>query len=402
MTSRARAGLAVERVSARADFLALEGEWNGLAAASPNPLLRHEWFAACLETYAARDEIALFLVRENGRLRAAAPLVVERSGGVPRLRMLGWQTMEPEALLHDDPAALERLCVAVLTAGKPLRLSRLDAASPELQMLRALSRGRGVGLVRESCTRTHATLLAEDAAAVEASMSGKKRSELRRLKTQLAKHGPVTFDVLEAGEADVDSALAELMRVEAASWKARSATALAADAGQREFLRRYALAAAAAGMLRVSSLRVGGQAIAVQMDIEHGGRLWGLKMGADEAWSKYAPGILSTHELICWAADRGLHCCEHLGAAEAWQTRWPFELREQSGFRFYPARPGAVAALALDVLEVARRRMRDRSVRRLADRWSGAGAAPPRQPAPHTEAAAAPTPESRPVQEPAL
>ena len=362
----------VECVATRDAFLALEGEWTALADTASSPLLRYDWFAACLEAYAADHELAIYLGRRDGRLRAVAPLVVERAGGVRHLRLLGWQTMEPEAFLYDDEEALEQVCAAALVSHKPVFIRRLDTQSAELRLLQTLARGRGVSVVRAASTQSHATVLQSDWAAMEASMASKKRSELRRLKTQLEKHGPVTFEVRELNEAGLDEAFAELLRVEAASWKSRAETAMASDIELQTFIRTYARAAARAGILRLSFLRVGGQAIAVQMDMEHGGRLWGLKMGVDEAWSKYAPGILSTHELIRWAIGRGLERCEHLGTAETWQRRWPFELREQSTFRFYPPRPAGALALGRDSLDFARRYLRKRARRQPSKRASQA------------------------------
>jgi CelD/BcsL family acetyltransferase involved in cellulose biosynthesis len=126
----------------------------------------------------------------------------------------------------------------------------------------------------------------------------------------------------------------------------------------------YARLAAREGLLRLSFLRLAGEPIVVQMDVEHGGRLWGLKMGTDERWLKYAPGILSTHELFRWASERGLAACEHLGEAEEWQRRWPYEVRERSTFRFYPRRPGAALALGLDAVQFARRGAKMRALAR--------------------------------------
>jgi CelD/BcsL family acetyltransferase involved in cellulose biosynthesis len=354
----------VEVVTTRSAFAALESEWNVLAAAQPSPLLGHAWFAACIDAWAADRELAVFCARLGGRLCAVAPLVVERTGAWKTLRMLGWQTMEPEAFLYEDEAALEQICAAVVRARRPVILGRLGADSPELRLLQAGAGGRGSVVVRASSSQTYSTVLAAGAEATEASMASKKRSEMRRLKTQLQKQGEVTFEVLSPDEAQAAKALEELCRVEAASWKAQAGTAMALDGRLRRFMDAYAAAAARAGMLRLSFLRVDSTPVSVQLDIECGGRLWGLKMGSDEAWSKFAPGILSTHELIRWAADRGLATCEHLGSAEAWQRRWPFQLKEQSTFRFYPWRLGGALSFTADAASFAARRAGERLARR--------------------------------------
>jgi CelD/BcsL family acetyltransferase involved in cellulose biosynthesis len=65
-------------------------------------------------------------------------------------------------------------------------------------------------------------------------------------------------------------------------------------------------------------------------------RLWEIKIGYDEAWSRVAPGILLTHKTLQHACEEGLEALEYLGAAEGWQERWPRSVRQHDTVRFYP------------------------------------------------------------------
>jgi len=358
--------IAVATVSSLPALEALAPDWDALADRSASPLVRHAWFLAAARTYAAGCELAVFTGRREGRLSAVAPMVVDRSGFAPRLRLLGFQSPEPEAFLSDDEEVLRAVCAAVLSTGKPVALPRLDAASPEWRLLAECARGRGLAVPRPGRQTYLATILKTDWAAFEAGMSGKIRSDLRRREKQLAQQGAVSFEVVSPGEHEVEAALAELIQLEAASWKGRAGTAIANRPLLKSFLTGYARIAAREGKLRFSSLRLNGAPIALQMNIEHGGRLWGLKMGTDDQWSKYAPGALSIHRLLRWAAERGLAGREHLGQAEEWQRRWPYEVRELSAFNFYPARPAAAVALGADVAGVFARAVKRRLDRRAA------------------------------------
>jgi CelD/BcsL family acetyltransferase involved in cellulose biosynthesis len=359
--SRGAVGVDVQRISRAADFLRLEAEWNALADSSPNPLLRHDWFTTYATAFCQGQDLAIYLARIDGRLRAAAPMVVERVVGFPALRFLGSrETLEPEAFLYDDPRALEALCRALIASGRPLGLTRLDNESPELALLIELAQGRGVVSLRRSSSQTHSTYLKPDRAALEASMPSRKRAVIRKQRRYLEQRGAVTFDVAEPDEHGFDAAFDEFVAVEAASWKQRNGSSIAASPRYAGFMRGYARAAARSGRLRLAFLRLDGKAIAAQMDVEQGGRLWGLKSGADEAWSKYGPGVLSFHELACWGGEQGLSRREHLGRAETWQTRWPSELRSQTSFRFYPWRVGAAVVFANDALVFARYRLQQR------------------------------------------
>ncbi|MBW3558340.1 MAG: GNAT family N-acetyltransferase [Proteobacteria bacterium] len=356
----------LEIVSTLSRLEALAPEWDALADRSPSPLVRHAWFLAAARTYAANSELTVFTARRDGRLRAIAPMVVDRSGLTPRLRMLGFQSPEPEAFLADDDEALEAVCSAVLSTGRAVVLPRLDAGSPEWRLLNELARRKGLAVPRPALKRYYMTVLQPDWAEFEAGMARKKRSDLKRRRNQLAEHGEIAFDVVSPDEDGVEAAFAELVRVEAASWKSGSRTAMVNRPLLEAFMREYARQAARQGKLRISTLRLNGQPIAVLMDVEHGGRLWGLKMGVDDRWAKYGPGVLGTHELIRWAVGRGLNGCEHLGEAEDWQRRWPFEERELSAFNFYPPSAAAAVALGRDLAGVAGRAAKRRLQRATA------------------------------------
>ncbi|HEX8570992.1 MAG TPA: GNAT family N-acetyltransferase [Caulobacteraceae bacterium] len=354
----------VEVVNELRALEALREEWDALADRFDTPLLRSAFFLAAARTYGAGEELAVFTIRRDGRLVAAAPLVVDRSGLVPRLRPLAFQDKEPDGFLYEDEAALTALCAAVLGAGRPLVLARLDPGSPEWRVL-ARDAGRyGMTLLRPAANSCYRTVLAGSAAAFEAAMDSKKRSRLRRMRNGLEQHGEVTFEVTSPDEAAVDAAVEEVARVEAASWKLRSGTAMAVSPERSACMTEHARLAAREGMLRLSALRLNGETIAAQLDLEYAGRLWGQKMGADERWAKYGPGILSNHELMKWASDQGLSALEHLGFAEEWQRRWPFEAREFGAFRFYPRRATAALAFGADAAAFVTRGVRARAVAR--------------------------------------
>ncbi|HEX8570993.1 MAG TPA: GNAT family N-acetyltransferase [Caulobacteraceae bacterium] len=353
----------VEIITSRAGFEATAAEWNALAdRASPSPLLRHEWLLTAARTLSPDDDLAVAVARRDGRLCAAAPLVVDRSTVVPRLRLLGWQTSEPEAFLYEDEDALEAVCRAVLRLGRPVMLQRLATDSPEWRLLGEHARRRGFAVLRPSTSPYYFTALEKDWPAFEQSIAGKKRSELRKLRRDLESHGEVAFEMLRP--ADPETALRlldELQRIEASGWKGRDGTDMLSRPPLARFMAEYAGLAARRGMLRISVLRLKGEPVVVQMDIEHGGRLWGLKMGTDERWLKCGPGILSTHEICRWAIENGLEGLEHMGRAEQWQRRWPHVVRDCSSFRFYPRRLGAAVAFGLDTAEYARRKVADRA-----------------------------------------
>jgi len=126
---------------------------------------------------------------------------------------------------------------------------------------------------------------------------------------------------------ELDPLLEEAFQVEASGWKGHKGTALASDLLRQSFYRRYAAAACEKGILRLSLLRIGGRAAAMQFAVEWGKRFWLLKIGYDEEFSRCSPGTLLMLETLRYAAGRGLQSYEFLGVVEPWLAAWTKQVR---------------------------------------------------------------------------
>jgi CelD/BcsL family acetyltransferase involved in cellulose biosynthesis len=340
----------VERVGSVARFLELEPEWNRLAANFSTPLLHHEWFAASVDAFLGRSELAIFVVRDAlGLVHAIAPFVLEREGAFQRLRLLGYRTLEPAGLLYEDRAALKPVIDAIATLGIPLELRRLAAASCEMSVLCDAPMRRAVRIIQPGHASSTWARLESSAEALEAKLSPGRRSELRRKRKQAEQGGAVTFEAVVPTEATVAANLDRLFEVEASGWKGRAKTAILADAPLRQFYTRYAAAAAGLGELRFFFLGIGGETAAAIMAVEHAERLWELKIGFQERWSKCSPGLILAHETLRHASDQGLAAYEFLGGSDGWQERWPHAKHAYSSFRSFPLSPSGGYFLAKDI-----------------------------------------------------
>jgi CelD/BcsL family acetyltransferase involved in cellulose biosynthesis len=107
-------------------------------------------------------------------------------------------------------------------------------------------------------------------------------------------------------------------------------------------------------------LTVDGKGAAMMLGVEHAGRLWILKVGYDEAWSTFAPGIVLHHETIRWAFERGLEAFEFLGSAEPFiQSRWMPDLHRYRSFRAAPKTFRGILWFLLEAGSVAAKRTSD-------------------------------------------
>lgn len=124
----------------------------------------------------------------------------------------------------------------------------------------------------------------------------KKLKELRRQRNRLAEHGAISFDVARRPE-DVAAALETFLRLEASGWKARRGTALAQDDGDASFIRRATQALAQRGQCEIVSLHAGATAVAAAIVLRHQDRAFYFKLGVDEGFSKFSPGVQLTLDL---------------------------------------------------------------------------------------------------------
>jgi CelD/BcsL family acetyltransferase involved in cellulose biosynthesis len=127
-------------------------------------------------------------------------------------------------------------------------------------------------------------------------MGSKKLKELRRQRNRLAGHGAVHFDVARSSD-EVASAVEHFLALEASGWKARRGTALAQDDGDARFVRRATTALAERGQCEIATLRAGDTPVAAAVVLRHLDRAFYFKLGVDERFAKFSPGVQLTLDL---------------------------------------------------------------------------------------------------------
>ena len=179
-----------------------------------------------------------------------------------------------------------------------LAMDKLIVGGPFHQLLiEELVRREAAVLVRGRGTRA---LLAPDcdAAAYQArSMTGKHRRELRRRHKQLASMGQLRVDEMTGDDA-VEGWIAEFLAIERGGWKGREGTALASHAADARFFAEMARACHAAGKLCFTAARLDGRPIAMQVTLRAGRGAFAFKLGYDERFARYSPGVLLALDLV--------------------------------------------------------------------------------------------------------
>lgn len=146
-------------------------------------------------------------------------------------------------------------------------------------------------------------------------MGAKKLKELRRQRHRLADHGAVAFEVARSRD-EVAAALEVFLALEASGWKGQRGTALLQDVGDAAFIRRATMALAETGQCEVIILRAGKTPVAAGIVLRHQDRAFFFKIGVDERFAKFSPGVQLTLELT-------RHLCDDPAIASADSTASP-------------------------------------------------------------------------------
>jgi hypothetical protein len=127
---------------------------------------------------------------------------------------------------------------------------------------------------------------------MEASLSRDTRKNCAKYDKQLRELGAVAWRRLAAGE-DADPWIEEFLALESSGWKGRAGSALASCQANARFAREAMASARARGRLLISGLDVDGRPIARLAIFTAGGGSFAFKTAYDEAFKRYAPGILA-------------------------------------------------------------------------------------------------------------
>jgi CelD/BcsL family acetyltransferase involved in cellulose biosynthesis len=175
------------------------------------------------------------------------------------------------------------------------RATSLDGAAMKA-FTEVLRRGGMEPLLLQSHVRACLDATGDAEESLRDALGAKKLKELRRQRNRLAEHGAVNFDVAKS-PADVTTAIETFLALEASGWKGQRGTALGQDEGDAAFIRRAAPALAATGQCEIVSLRAGDTPVAAAIVLRHRDRAFYFKLGVDERFAKFSPGVQLTLDL---------------------------------------------------------------------------------------------------------
>ena len=302
-------------------------EWRELAAASvePNPF-DEDWFLTpALDCFAGAATVEIAAYRSGGQLCGLMPLVAApRYEGRPLPHWRNW--MHANAFLgaplvrpgHEAGfwSALLRHCDAAARSSLFLHLDTIPLEGPLFEALRTVCRAekRRLGVVQAHERAVLDSPLGADAYR-EATLSAKRRKEMRRQMRQLSQRGEVSFASQE-DDADIERWIEDFLQVEASGWKGEAASALDCDERTRTLFTRALREGARRGALIRRALLLDGRPIAMLVNFRQGPATFGFKTAFDDDYARYSPGVLLENAYLDTLDRPDLAWCDSCAAPD--------------------------------------------------------------------------------------
>jgi CelD/BcsL family acetyltransferase involved in cellulose biosynthesis len=300
--------------------------WDALAARAtePNPFFESWSLLPALRALDSDGSVQLLIFESDGAMVGLMPVQRDaRYYGHPLPNIRGW--VHANAFLGTPLVARGRetafwrgllaWCDAHAGGSLFLHLTQIALDSPLHSALAEelrLQRRRGAVVLRGERALLRSELGAEEYYA--ASLSGKKRKELRRQHNRLAEEGALSFDRRRDGN-DVRQWVDDFLTLEARGWKGAAGSALIADPGTASLFAETATEAARRGRLERLTLRLDGKPIAMLANLIAAPGAFSYKTAFDERYARFSPGVLLQRENLALLEDGEVHWCDSCAAS---------------------------------------------------------------------------------------
>ena len=301
--------------------------WDALAecAAEPNPFHEAWYLLAALRAHDPAGSVKLLRVEADGDLAGILPLQpTGRYYRWPIPHLSGWS--HANCFLGQPLVArgLERpfwravLAWADRNAGRALflHLLHMPLDGPLYAALQSVLAEQGrLGAVVH---REERALLASEQSPqdyFEASLSAKKRKELRRQYTRLSELGELSFE-RSSDDTGLTRWAEDFLALEHSGWKGAQGSALASHQTTTRMFKEALSGAAARGRLERLTLTLNGEPIAMLVNFITAPGAYSYKTAFDERYARFSPGVLIQRENLALLGRTDIAWCDSCAAAD--------------------------------------------------------------------------------------
>jgi CelD/BcsL family acetyltransferase involved in cellulose biosynthesis len=317
------ADFATEDVRDMAALTALEPDWWDLWArsATATPFQSPAWLLAWWRAFAP-GELAVIAVRGAGRLVGLAPLYCEAGVRGRRLLPIGISLSDYLDVLVDpegSPAVREVLAAAIgrsRMSWQTWELTDLPSDAEALQLPCPPS-CRDQTEAAESCP---VLALPSEPTAWREAVPSRKLRDLRLACHRANRRGGFSWATADAGSAQ--EMLTRLIAFHGARWRSRDEPGVLADPRVRGFHAAALPRLLRAGIARLYTLFIGGEAVGVYYGFLHRKRAYAYLTGFDPAFGHESPGTILLGHAIEQAAREGACEFHMLRGRERYKYQW--------------------------------------------------------------------------------
>jgi CelD/BcsL family acetyltransferase involved in cellulose biosynthesis len=301
--------------------------WDALAqwASEPNPFHESWYLLPALRAFDPEGDVKLLCLESDGQLAGLLPVRrTARYYGHPVRHLTNW--LHANAFVGAPLVArgFERAFWRELLAwcdARPggalfLHLSQLPIQGPlheALKQVLAEQDRQGTTVLREERALLSSELAPE--AYLEASLSGKKRKELRRQHRRLAEEGELTVERTQ-GARNLGEWIDEFLALEEAGWKGEQGSAIACNPYTAALFRSALEGAAARGRLERLAIRLDGQPLAMLATFLAPPGAFSFKTAYDERFARFSPGVLLQRENLALLERAGIEWTDSCAAMD--------------------------------------------------------------------------------------
>ncbi|MEC7760437.1 MAG: GNAT family N-acetyltransferase [Pseudomonadota bacterium] len=332
-----------------------QATWDSVVPRSRRaPMHLRDWAKASLDSYSDRANARVLVVGAASAPDALIPLM-RRPGPEGWFSLVGNEGGGVE-VPYRTPEAVPLIARALVGLGHPVTLGDYPIHSPLVAALRDAARGRAFVVTQPLDGPIKPWLDLDDTWREPLGCIKKKLAQsIRRRHRRLEELGELEVVFLTPTPEEVDQLLDTALALEASGWKAKAGIALATDPKQAQFYRAYCTRLSELGRLHLTFLKLDGRPLAMSVGELYGGTYWAHKTGYDEAYAKFAPGILKQYRLVKHLAESGVQRIDFQGRLDDFKRTWTDHGVQAAKVRIYPFNARGVLAMACDTVRQARR-----------------------------------------------
>lgn len=295
--------LAIYPASAGFDLLK-ELEYLCARAIEPNIFFSPRFLAPAMPRLGKAVKLAIIRDQSavTSRLRLLMPFTIKRTAlplAVPVIRI--WSNefgpLGTPLVDHDDPVCcmedfFSMLAQPQLKLPKVMVLPDIRTDGPFAAALHSVAESRNLPLlITSEVARPYLKSDLEGEAYLRKTLQPHHFREFCRLKRRLQQQGNLEYKIGRQPE-EIRTGIEAFLKLEAAGWKGRKKTAMAANPHQAAFAREAVQLLGQADQCRIHMLTLDGHAIAILIVFIACGVAYTWKTSFDEAYASYSPGTL--------------------------------------------------------------------------------------------------------------